>query len=165
MPFDFDIENVKQNSIPHVDGLSRLGFYKESKDKTVEEFEDRFLLWVVTDVLSLDRMAAETRHGPVISTITSRIRKNIWGNCSRAERPEKEIRHKLTIEYAVICNGVLIISPETYGKLVIKSVYDDILCGVLATHKRMNLDARWPGYLRDVEEYLKRCKKCKELTN
>ena len=48
--------------------------------------------WVETDVLSLDRMAAETRHDPVLSRITSRIRKNIWGNCSGAERPYKEIR-------------------------------------------------------------------------
>ena len=34
MAFDFDIEYVKGNSIPHVDTLSRLQFYKESKDKT-----------------------------------------------------------------------------------------------------------------------------------
>ena len=34
MAFDFDIEYIKGNSIPHVDALSRLRFYKESKDKT-----------------------------------------------------------------------------------------------------------------------------------
>ena len=54
MTFDFDIEYVKGNSIPHVDPLSRLEFYKESKDKT-EEFEDTFLHWVETDVLSLEK--------------------------------------------------------------------------------------------------------------
>ena len=75
MSFDFDIEYVKGNSIPHVDALSKLQFYKESKDKTEEGFEDTFLHWVETDVLSLDRMAAGTRHGPVLSRITSRIRK------------------------------------------------------------------------------------------
>ena len=74
MAFDFDIEYVKENSIPHVDAQSRLRFYKESKDKT-EEFEDTFLHGVETDVLSLDRMAAETRHDPVWSRITSRIGK------------------------------------------------------------------------------------------
>ena len=52
MAFDFDIEYVKGNSIPHVDALSRLRFYKESKDKTEEEFEDTFLHWVETGVLS-----------------------------------------------------------------------------------------------------------------
>ena len=75
MAFDFDIEYVKGNSIPHVDALSRLRFYKESKNKTEEEFEDTFLHWVETDVLSLDRMAAETRHDPLLIWITSRIRK------------------------------------------------------------------------------------------
>ena len=54
--------------------------FTESKDKTEEEFEDTFLHWVETDLLSLDRMAAETRHNPVLSRITSRIKKNVWGN-------------------------------------------------------------------------------------
>ena len=78
MAFDFDIECVKGNAIPFVDGPTRLQFYKESKDKT-EEFEDTFLHWVETDVLSLDRMAAETRHDPELSRITSRIRKKRMG--------------------------------------------------------------------------------------
>ena len=46
--------------------------------KIKQEFEDTFLHWVEIDVLSLDRMAAETRHDPVLSRITLRIRKNIW---------------------------------------------------------------------------------------
>ena len=65
MVFDFDIEYVKGNSIPYVDAQSRLRFYKESKDKIEEEFENTFLHWVETEVTSLDRMAAETRHDPV----------------------------------------------------------------------------------------------------
>ena len=91
MAFNFDIEYLKGNSIPHVDALSKLRFCKESKDKTEEEFEDTFLQGVETDVFSFDRMAAETRHNSVLSRIRSRIRKT-WGNCSRAERPYKEIR-------------------------------------------------------------------------
>ena len=58
------------------------------------------------DVLSLDRMGAETRHDIVLSRITSRIRKNVSGNFSRAERSYKEIRHKLTIEHEVIFMGI-----------------------------------------------------------
>ena len=158
MAFDFDIEHVKENSIPHVDALSRLLFYKESE----EQFEDTFLHWVETYVLSLDRMAVETRHDPVLSRITSRIRKNIWGNCSRAERPYKEIRHKLMIEHGVICNGDLFDnSPETQRKLVTKSVHGDIA----ATQKSIKLEAWLRGYSQDIEEYIKSCKKCKELRN
>ena len=43
MAFDFDIEYVKGNSIPHVDAISRLQFYKKLTDKTEEEFEDILL--------------------------------------------------------------------------------------------------------------------------
>ena len=42
MAFDFDIEYVEGNSIPHIDAISRLRFYKESKYKT-KKFEDTFL--------------------------------------------------------------------------------------------------------------------------
>ena len=61
----------------------------------------------------------------------------------------------------MICYGDLIIPPETQRKLVIKSVHD----GVAATQKRIKLEAWWPGYSRHVEEYIKRCKKCKESWN
>ena len=65
----------------------------------------------------------------------------------------------------MICNGDLIIPPETQRKLVIKSVHDDIHCGVAATQKRIKLEPWWLGYSWDVEEYIKRCKKCNELKN
>ena len=50
------------------------------------------------------------------------------------------------IEHEVICNGDLIIPPETQRKLVIKSVSDDIHCGVAATLERIKLEAWWLGY-------------------
>ena len=56
-----------------------LKFYQKSKDKTGEEFEETFLHWVKTDILPLDRMTAATRHDPVLSRITSRIRKKNIG--------------------------------------------------------------------------------------
>ena len=73
MAFEFDIVYVKRNSIQHVGALSRLQIYKESKDKTEEKIDDKFLFWV-------DRMTAETRLDPVLSKITSKIRNNICEN-------------------------------------------------------------------------------------
>ena len=133
--------------------------YKESKDKTEEEFEDIFLHWVKTDVLSLDRMAVETRHDPVLSRITSRIRKNIWGNCSRVESPYKEIRHKLMKEHGVNCNGDLIIPPETLRKLVIKSLHDDIHCGVAATQKKDEIRSMVIGTFMRYQRIYKKMQK------
>lgn len=83
MAFDFDIEYVKGNTIPHVDALSRLRFYREEKDKNDEEFEDTFLHLVETDVISVDKMATETTNDPVLNRIMSRIKQNRWGNCSK----------------------------------------------------------------------------------
>ena len=48
---------------------------------------------------------------------------------------------------------------------MIKSVHDVIHCGVAITQKSIKLEAWSLGYSRDVEEYIKRYKKCKELRN
>ena len=34
-----------------------------------------------------------------------------------------------------------------------------------ATQKRIKLETWWPEYSRDIKEYIKRCKQCKELRN
>ena len=65
----------------------------------------------------------------------------------------------------MICNGDLIIPTKIQRKLVIKSVHDDIHCGVAPTQKRIKLEAWWLGYSWDVKDYIKRCKKYKELRN
>ena len=135
------INSTELNNEIKMEKTKKLKNYKASlklkENVTPSYYETQKLLvhWVETDVLSLDRMAAETRHNPVLSRITLRIRKNTWRNCSRVETPYKEIRHKLMREHGVICNGDLIISPETQRKLVIKSEHDDIHCGVVATQK------------------------------
>ena len=48
-----------------------------TRSQKIKQFEDTILHWVETDILSLDRMAVETRHDPELSRITLRIRKNI----------------------------------------------------------------------------------------
>ena len=164
-----DVLNINSTKLINeikMEKTGKLKNYKASlklKENVTPSYYEAWKLpvhWVETDVLSLDRMAAETRHDPVLSSVTSRVRKT-WGNCSWVERPYKEIRHKLTIEQGVICNGDLLIPPETQRKLVIKSVNYDIHCGVAATQKRIKLEAWWPRYSRDVKEYIKRCKNVK----
>ena len=49
------------------------------------------------------------------------------------------------IEHGVICNEDLMISSETQRKLVIKSVRDDIHCGVADTKKRDNIRSMVAG--------------------
>ena len=164
MAFDFDIIYVKGNTIPHVDALSRLEFNGETAGNP-ENNEDKIMHWVETDVLPLKRLRMETKQDPVLNRITDRIRKNVWSNCSISERPYKETRHKLTIENGIICSGDTVVPPETLRKDIIQSVHDDIHCGITATQRRLRLQAWWPGYSKEVENYVKRCPKCAEIKN
>ena len=40
-----------------------------------------------------------------------------------------------------------------------------IYTGVATPQKRIKLETWWLGYSQNVEEYIKRCKKCKESRN
>ena len=104
-------------------------------------------------------MVSETRHDPVLSRITSRIRKNIWGNYFRAERPYKEMRHNLMMEHGVICNGDQIIPPETQRKLVTKSVHDNIHCGVSAKQKKDKIRSIVAGIFKRCRRIYKKMQK------
>ena len=62
------------------------------------------------------------------------------------------------------CNGDLIIPPRNTKKIGDKKyTWWKSLWSSGHSKKRIKLEAWWPAYLRDVEEYIKRCKKCKEL--
>ena len=160
MDFDFDIMYVKGNTIPHVDALSRLRFDEE--DGEIQDSEG-ILHWVETDVLPTKRLQEETMQDPILNGISYRIRKNAWSNCSMAERPYKEVRHKLTMDKGIICNGDLVVPPRRMRKEIIKSIHDDVHGGITATQKRLKLEAWWPGYSRDIEDYIKKCPKCTEI--
>ena len=66
------------------------------------------------------------------------------------------MRHKLTQEKAVIYNGGFIVPPQRMRSEVIKNVLGDIHCGITTTQKRLKLEAWWPGYPRDMEQYIKK---------
>ena len=132
--FNSDIEYLKWNSIPHVDALSRLWFYKESKDKTEEDFEDTFLLWVETDILTLDKMATETRHDPVLHGITSRIKKRmgkLFQGGKTRQRNQTEVNDRT---WSDLLRGSDHCSRNTKNHN--KNVHDHVQCGVAATQKK-----------------------------
>ena len=100
MAFDFDIVYLKGSSIPRVDAQSKLSFVNEQKE--INEDTEEILHWVETDALLVD-LKEEILRDPVLSRISDRIKRNRWSYCSQAERPYKEVRHKLTVEKGVIC--------------------------------------------------------------
>ena len=85
--------------------------------------------------------------------------RNMCNNCSRAEWPYKEVRHRLTIDNDIIFNGDLIVPPQTVKKDIIKSIHDDIHCGIVATQRRLKFETWRLGYSRDVEYIFKKCPK------
>lgn len=91
MAFNYEIEYVKGNTIPHVDALSRLQFEEEQHEKN-EKVEDGILHLVETNVLLINRLMMETLPDPVLNRIVERIKNNKWSDCSKAESPYKEIQ-------------------------------------------------------------------------
>lgn len=101
--------------------LSRLNFASK-KCKTSENSEDKILHWVEMDMLPLNRLRMESIHDPVLSRISDRIKRNMWNNCSMAEWPYKESQPKLTVEKGIICNGDIIIPPQSLRKEVLCTI-------------------------------------------
>lgn len=90
MAFDFDIEHIKGNAIPHVDTLPRLCFQLWSKENTTENSKNIFLTWGITDILFVDQLASKSLHYLVMSRIVLRIR-NVCNNYSKAKNLMKKL--------------------------------------------------------------------------
>ena len=116
--------------------------------------------WTQTDVVQMDELRQDSNRDPILSSISNRIRQNDWSYCSRAEIPFKSLRKSLTVEDGIVCNGDAIVPPPSLRKRFIKAVYDDVHCGALATRNRLRLEAWWPGYCNDVEQYVSQCEGC-----
>ena len=126
--------------------LSRRKFQSENGEEH-ENSEYRIIQWVETDVRSRKTLNRETQRDSILSEILEPIKKNVWSNCTIAEKPFKEVRHKLTIERGVIFSEDAIVPLQILRKDVIKCVLDDIHGGVAATQRRLRLQAWWPGVL------------------
>ena len=126
-----------------------------------ENSEEKIMQWVETDILSHKTLSRETQRDPILSGILERIKKNVWSNCTLAERLSKEAWHEL--ERGIIFSADAIVQPQILRKDKIKSVHDDIHGVVAATQRRLRLQAWWPGHCKDVEEHIRRCPKCMEI--
>ena len=146
----------------HTNALSKLQFGNE-KVGNHENAEDQILHWLEIDILLQNGHRIETRQDPILNKILERLKRIIRNNCSMVERTFKEKKHKLIIERGIICNGDIIVPPETLRKDTSKSIYDDVYYVIRATPRRFKWQAWRPGYLQEVENYIKRCPKCTEI--
>ena len=162
MAFDFDIIFVKGNTIPHVDALSRLRFQSENGMEH-ENSEDRIIQWVETDVQSRKTLIRETQLDPILSGILWEHKKECTEQLYYSGETFQRRTTQITGREGVIFSADAIVPPQILRKDVIKSLYDDIHGGDAATQRRLRLQAWWPGYYKDVEEYIRRCPKCTEI--
>ena len=86
-----------------------MAFVNEQKE--INEDTEEILHWVEIDALLVERLKEENLQDPVLSRISDRIKRNRWRDCLQIERLYKEVRHKLTMEKGVTCNGDLIVPP------------------------------------------------------
>ena len=93
---------VKRNTILHVNALTRQEFGNQ-KVENLEKAEDKILRRVENDVLPQNRLRIETVQDLESSKILVRIKRSLWSNYSRVERPFKETRRKLNIGKGIIC--------------------------------------------------------------
>jgi hypothetical protein len=155
--YDYDIQYVKRENIPHADALSRLDFESDLEDQK-DFLEKTFVHWTETDVISVTEIERETKNDVVLSGILRRVMQNSWSNCSVAERPFKAVRQSLSCEDGILCKGDLMIPPTILRNRILD--VHDVHCGTTATRNRLKLEAWWPGYCDEVERYVKQCDIC-----
>ena len=61
------------------------------------------------------------------------------------------------MDRGIVCNGDLLVPPQSMRKEIIRSVHDDTHCGIMATQKRLRWEVWWPGYVKDVQNYVQKC--------
>ena len=159
--FDYEIEYMKGEKIPHTDALNRLDFETEADE--IPNDDESFIHWVDTDVLQLDQIRDESTKDKLLSYIFKRVKRNRWSNCSVAERPFKQNRKTLSVAGGVLCRGEQIVPPKNLREQILAAIHDDTHGGVNSTRNRLRLQCWWPGYCEDVEMSISKCEICAKI--
>jgi len=132
-------------------------------NKEGKGYQESFVHWAETDVISMEELRRETSRDSVLSGILRRVSNDCWGGCSVVERPFKSVRQCLSVEGGILCRGDLLVPPSVLRPRMIEAVHNDVHGGVTATRNRLKLEAWWPGYCDDVERFVGKCARCNEL--
>ena len=159
--FDYDIQYVKGESIPHIDALLRLDFSEDHGSMAEDAHpngEESFMHWVDTDVVSKEELRPETKRDRLLAGILDRIS----SNCSVAECPFT-VCQSFTCDFGVLYKGDLLVPPATLRERILKAVHSDVHEGTTTIWNRLKLEAWWPGYCDAVERMVKQCSICQSL--
>ena len=70
---------------------------------------------------------------------------------------------RLMVDDAVICLGECVVIRPILRSQVLQNIHDETHLGIAATRNRLKVAAWWPGYCHDVENYVLRCRKYREI--
>ena len=132
MPFDFTVEYIKGNEIPHVDTLTRLSFRNETNPDAQPSGGYEAFNYVNFEKALLNPV--DVRREIVLNLFLQKIIQRIKsGNCKNCTQPFKKNADKLTFDDNMIFNGTcLYVAPRLRDKVVSIS-HDENHSGIQST--------------------------------
>ncbi len=159
MAYDYDIEYVKGEEIPHVDALSRLKFIDNKNDTEEDNILNESIHWTEGCGITWKELMQETMSDRFCRGIRKRISTDNWRNCSPAEMQFKKVIRALTVENEVIIIGSRPMVPQSLRNKVIQAAHRTH-AGMSSTKLLLKQNVWWPGMDRDVESYIRAYKIC-----
>ena len=161
MGYDYNIEYVRGEDIPHVDALNRLNFAEEECNVELDCDLNESVYWTDECGVTWKDMVQETLSDRFLTGIKRRIQTGQWKNCSPAELQYKKNQAALSIENHVIILGTRPVVPRLLRNKIMETAHSSHF-GMSTTKMVLKKNVWWPGMDRDVEEFVRHCETCRQ---
>ena len=148
MSYDYSIEYVPGEQVPHADALSRLEFSYGHQNYVFEDL-DIGVHWTGELGATWENLVIETEADKVLKRVKERITRNRWSNITPCEQPYKRNRDALTVENEVVLLGTRPVIPEKMRKQVMAAAHQGHF-GMVTTKLRIRKNAMWKDLLKVV---------------
>ena len=157
MGYDYQIEHIHGEKIPHVDALSRLHF-QESLVNEVEELQDG-IHWNDECGIEWRQLQRESMVDKLTMELKRRIRDDNWSQCTPVENQYKKNATALSVVDGILILGTRPVVPRMIRSKVIETAHRSHF-GMSTTKLLLKRNVWWPGMDRDVENYIRNCSGC-----
>ena len=154
MGYDYQIEHIQGEKIPHVDALSRLHF-QESLVNEVEELQDG-IHWNDECGIEWRQLQRESMVDKLTMELKRRIRDDNWSQCTPVENQYKKNATALSVVDGILILGTRPVVPRMIRSKVIETAHRSHF-GMSTTKLLLKRNVWWPGMDRDVENYIRNC--------
>ncbi len=164
MAFDFDIQYVRAEDLPHADAISRLRFKRNpptDEDKRCATLVNA--VYFEKALIDPIRIKSELSMSSFLRRILDRVKYGRWSQCSEAEQTFKRYADRLTIENGMLYMGSRVFIPPRLRQTAFEVTHLDQHTGIHSSINRLQLSAWWPGMTRDIERMVANCPECNRL--